>query len=135
MVVYRCKIKANQVRKMKNTKLGAVESHFADLVWENEPLTTSELIKICEKELNWKRTTTYTVLKRLSDRGLFQYVDGVVSAKISRDDFYSLQSKNFVDEAFNGSLPAFLAAFTSKKKLSKEEVSEIKKLIDSYEGE
>lgn len=121
--------------KMKNTKLGAVESHFADLVWENEPLTTSELIKICEKELNWKRTTTYTVLKRLSDRGLFQYANGVVTAKISRDDFYSMQSKNFVDETFNGSLPAFLTAFTSKKKLSKEEVSEIKKLIDSYEGE
>ena len=100
---------------MKNTKLGAVESHFADLVWENEPLTTSELIKICEKELNWKRTTTYTVLKRLSDRGLFQYVDGVVTAKISRDDFYSMQSKNFVDEAFNGSLPAFLTAFTSSR--------------------
>ena len=116
---------------MKNTKLGAVESHFADLVWENEPLTTSELIKICEKELNWKRTTTYTVLKRLSDRGIFQYADGIVTAKISRDDFYSMQSKNFVDEAFNGSLPAF----TSKKKLSKEEISEIKKLIDSYEGE
>lgn len=120
---------------MENTKLGAVESHFADLVWENEPLSTAELIKICEKELNWKRTTTYTVLKRLSDRGLFQYVDGVVSAKISRDDFYSMQSKNFVDKAFNGSLPAFLAAFTAKKKLSKEEVAEIKKLIDSCEGE
>ena len=120
---------------MKNTKLGTVESHFADLVWENAPLTTSELIKICEKELNWKRTTTYTVLKRLSDRGLFQYSDGLVTAKISRDDFYSMQSKNFVDEAFNGSLPAFLTAFTSKKKLSKEEVSEIKKLIDSYERE
>ena len=121
--------------KTENTKLGAVESHFADLVWENEPLSTAELIKICEKELNWKRTTTYTVLKRLSDRGLFQYVDGVVSAKISRDDFYSMQSKNFIDKAFNGSLPAFLAAFTAKKKLSKEEVAEIKKLIDSCEGE
>lgn len=117
---------------MNNNKLGAVESHFADIVWENEPLTTSELIKICEKELNWKRTTTYTVLKRLSDRGIFQYIDGVVSAKITRDEFYSIQSKNFVDEVFNGSLPAFITAFTSKKKLSKEEISEIKNLIDSY---
>ncbi len=117
---------------MNNNKLGAVESHFADIVWENEPLTTSELIKICEKELNWKRTTTYTVLKRLSDRGIFQYIDGVVSAKMTRDEFYSIQSKNFVDEVFNGSLPAFITAFTSKKKLSKEEISEIKNLIDSY---
>lgn len=117
---------------MKNTKLGAVESHFADIVWENEPIATSELIKICEKELNWKRTTTYTILKRLSDRGIFQYIDGVVSAKITRDEFYSIQSKNFVDEVFNGSLPAFITAFTSKKKLSKEEISEIKNLIDSY---
>lgn len=117
---------------MNNNKLGAVESHFADIVWENEPLTTSELIKICEKELNWKRTTTYTVLKRLSDRGIFQYIDGVVSAKMTHDEFYSIQSKNFVDEVFNGSLPAFITAFTSKKKLSKEEISEIKNLIDSY---
>ena len=117
---------------MNNNKLGAVESHFADIVWEYEPLTTSELIKICEKELNWTRTTTYTVLKWLSDRGIFQYIDGVVSAKMTRDEFYSIQSKNFVDEVFNGSLPAFITAFTSKKKLSKEEISEIKNLIDSY---
>lgn len=118
---------------MTGKRLGAVESRFADILWENEPLKTSELIKICAEELNWKRTTTYTVLKRLSDRGLFENNGGVVSAKIKRDEFYLKQGESLVDEAFNGSLPAFLAAFTSNKKLSKEDVAEIKRLIDSYE--
>lgn len=118
---------------MKDSKLGAVESKFADIIWANEPLSTTQLIKLCEKELNWKRTTTYTVLKRLSERGLFQNNDGEVTSLISRDDFYAKQSKNFVEETFNGSLPAFLSAFASHKKLSKEDISEIKKLIDSYE--
>ncbi len=118
---------------MKDSKLGAVESKFADIIWANEPLSTTQLIKLCEKELNWKRTTTYTVLKRLSERGLFQNNDGEVTSLISRDDFYAKQSKNFVEETFNGSLPAFLSAFASHKKISKEDISEIKKLIDSYE--
>lgn len=120
---------------MTGKRLGAVEARFADIVWENEPLKTSELIKICAEELNWKRTTTYTVLKRLSDKGLFENNGGVVSAKIKRDEFYLKQGESLVDEAFNGSLPAFLAAFTSNKKLSKEDVAEIKRLIDSYEEE
>lgn len=120
---------------MNTRRLGAVESHFADIVWANEPLKTSELVRICSEELNWKRTTTYTVLKRLSDRGLFENNGGVVSAKITRDDFYLMQGESLVDEAFNGSLPAFLAAFTSNKRLSKEDVAEIKRLIDSYEEE
>lgn len=117
---------------INTNKLGAVESRFADIVWANEPLKTSELVKICAQELDWKRTTTYTVLKRLSDRGLFENNSGVVSAKISRDEFYLMQGESFVDEAYNGSLPAFLAAFTSNKKLSEEDVAEIKRLIDSY---
>lgn len=121
--------------EMKNTKLGVVEARFADIIWENEPLTTAELIKLCQNKLNWKRTTTYTVLKRLSERGIFQNDDGAVTSLISKDDFYSMQSEQFIDETFNGSLPAFFAAFTSKKKLSKKDISEIKKLIDSYEGE
>lgn len=117
---------------INTNKLGAVESRFADIVWANEPLKTSELVKICAQELDWKRTTTYTVLKRLSDRGLFENNGGVVSAKITRDEFYLMQGESFVDEAYNGSLPAFLAAFTSNKKLSEEDVAEIKRLIDSY---
>lgn len=118
---------------MKSKGLGAVESRFADIVWANEPLKTSELVRICSDELNWKRTTTYTVLKRLSDRGLFENNGGLVSAKITRDEFYLMQGKNFVDKAYNGSLPAFLAAFTSNKRLTKEEADEIRKIIDSYE--
>lgn len=120
---------------MKEKKLGAIEARFADIIWENEPLTTAELVKLCEAELNWKRTTTYTVLKRLSNNGLFENNNGEVTSLISRDDFYAKQSEVFVEETFNGSLPAFLAAFTSKKRLSKKDVSEIKKLIDSYEEE
>lgn len=120
---------------MKEIKLGVVESKFADIIWANEPLTTAELIKLCEKELNWKRTTTYTVLKRLSQRGLFCNTDGIVTSLLSRDDFYSIQSEKFIDETFNGSLPAFLAAFTSGKGLSKKDISEIEKLIESYKEE
>ena len=117
---------------MSEMKLGAIESRFADIVWENEPLSTAELVKICAKEFNWKRTTTYTVLKRLSERGIFQNIDSTVTSIISKKDFYSLQSEKFVDETFGGSLPAFIAAFTARKDLSKEELEEIRKMIDSY---
>ena len=118
---------------MAEMKLGAVESRFADMIWRNEPLTTAELIAMCEKELSWKRTTTYTVLKRLSERGIFQNIDGTVTSLISREAFYSVQSERFVEETFGGSLPAFLAAFTARKDLTPEELCEIRKLIDSYE--
>ena len=113
-------------------RIGEIESKFADIIWENEPLTSAELVKLCEKELNWKRTTTYTVLKRLSERGLFKNNEGTVTSLISKSDFYATQSREFVDETFGGSLPAFIAAFTSKKDLSKKELNEIRKLIDKY---
>jgi len=113
-------------------RIGEIESKFADIIWENEPLKSSELVKLCEKELNWKRTTTYTVLKRLSERGIFQNNDGIVTSLISKADFYATQSTDFVDETFGGSLPAFIAAFTAKKDLSKKDLDEIRKLIDSY---
>lgn len=116
----------------KDLKLGTVESRFAAIIWQNEPLTTAELIRLCSSELGWKRTTTYTVLKRLSDRGLFQNANGTVSSLISQEEFYAHQSEQFVADTFGGSLPAFLAAFTANKDLSAEEVSEIRKLIDSY---
>lgn len=120
---------------MKETKLGAIESRFADIIWANEPLSTAQLVKLCEKELNWKRTTTYTVLKRLSERGLFENNGGEVTSLISRNEFYAKQSESFINKTFAGSLPAFLAAFTSNKRLSQKEISEIKNLIDSYEEE
>ena len=118
---------------MADWKLGVVESRFANLIWQNEPVSTAELVKLCEAELEWKRTTTYPVLKRLSDRGLFQNEEGVVTACISRDEFYARQSEQVVEESFSGSLPAFVAAFTARKNLTAAEVAEIRRLIDTYE--
>lgn len=115
---------------MNDKKMGLLESRFADLVWGNEPLATSELVKQCEKAFSWKRTTTYTVLKRLSERGLFQNDNGTVTSLVSRQDFYAAQSERFVQESFGGSLPAFLAAFTTRKDLSAEEIAEIRAIID-----
>ena len=117
---------------IKLKKLATVESRFADIIWANEPITTANLVKVCEKELNWKRTTSYTVLKRLSLAGIFQNNDGVVTSILTRDEFYAKQSEIFVEENFEGSLPAFLAAFSSQKKLSKNDIEEMEKLINSY---
>ena len=118
---------------MTEYKLGVVESHFADIVWTHAPMTTAELVKLCEQELQWKRTTTYTVLKKLGEKGLFHLEDGVVTALLSREDYYAAQSEKFVEETFEGSLPAFIAAFTKRKNLSAKEVAEIRAMIDSYE--
>jgi len=117
---------------MEELKLGVVGSRFADIIWENEPLTSGELVKICEKELSWKKSTTYTVLKKLCERGIFQNIDGRVSAIVSKDEFYAMQSEKFVEETFDGSLPAFIAAFTKRKPLSKKEISQIRQMIDTY---
>lgn len=116
---------------MLDYKLGAVESRFADIVWEHEPLSTGELVKLCSEELKWKRTTTYTVLKKLSERGIFQMKDSVVTALVSKEDYYGTQSERFVRETFDGSLPAFIAAFTKRKALSAEEIAEIHRMIDT----
>ena len=118
---------------MAEIKLGIVEARFADIVWENEPLTTKELVALCEKELNWKRTTTYTVLKKLCERGIFKTENSIVTSLISKKEFYAIHSENFVDETFAGSLPAFIAAFSSRKKPTAKELEEIKKMLDSFE--
>jgi len=117
---------------MSEYKLGAVEAHFADLVWKNAPIPSGELVKLCEKELNWKKPTTYTVLRKLCTRGLFRNENCVVTVTIPRDEFYSLQSREFVEESFAGSLPAFFAAFTAGKALSQNEVEELQALIDAH---
>ena len=117
---------------MTDIRLGLVEARFADLVWSNEPLTTKELVALCEKELNWKRTTTYTVLKKLCERGLFKTEQSVVSVLITRDDFYAMQSEKFVEDTFDGSLPAFIAAFASRKKPSEQEIEEIRRMIEKF---
>lgn len=119
---------------MAEYKLGEMESIFADIIWQQEPLSSRKLAELAEERLNWKRTTTYTILKRLCDRGLFQNNGGQVTSLVSREEFYARQSEQFVDSAFQGSLPAFLAAFSSRKKLSDSEIQELQKLIDSMRG-
>ena len=119
---------------MSEYKLGVIESRFADLIWQNEPLTSTELVKLAERELNWKKSTTYTVLKRLCERGMFQNQNGTVTSLISKQEFYALQSEKFIEDTFSGSLPAFLAAFTTRKKLSEEEIDQLQKLIDQSRG-
>ena len=111
-------------------KLGVVETQFAELIWAREPIASGELVKLCEKELNWKKSTTYTVLKKLCERGIFQNNDGIVTSLLTKDEFNAVQSEQFVEDTFEGSLPAFLAAFTSRKALSKDEVEGIRRLID-----
>lgn len=111
-------------------KMGVLESRFADLIWANEPLASRKLVELAKEALNWKSSTSYTVLKRLCDRGIFQNEKGTVTSVISRNDFYAMQSEQFVEANFEGSLPAFLAAFGSRKKMSDEEVEELKKVID-----
>ena len=120
---------------MSEMKLGMVESRFADIIWQNEPLSTHKLVELCEEKLKWKRTTTYTVLQRLSERGMFQNNGGVVTSIVSRNDFYSMQSEKFIDETFNGSLPAFLTAFTARKSLTEEEIAHLKRIVAEHEEE
>ena len=119
---------------MAEYKLGEVESIFADIIWKNEPLSSRRLAQLAEERLKWKRTTTYTILKRLCDRGLFRNQDGTVTSLISREEFYARRSEQFVADTFQGSLPAFLAAFGSRKKLSDAEIDELQSIIDSMRG-
>ena len=120
---------------MAQIELGEVQEIFANLVWKNAPLGSGELVKLCEKELHWKKATTYTVLRKLCEKGLFRNENGVVMPVISREEFYSAKSTHFVEETFAGSLPAFIAAFISQKKLTEQEADEIQKMIDDFRRE
>ena len=116
-------------------KLGAMETKFAELIWENAPVSSGELVKLCQKELTWKKSTTYTMLRRLCERGIFENTEGTVSALMSKQEFHALQSENFVNETFAGSLPQFLAAFTLRKKLSEKDIDQLQRLIDEKRGD
>lgn len=116
---------------MGDTKLGVVETHFAEIIWKHEPIGSRELAEICNRELNWKRPTTYNVLRKLCEKGIFKNVDGIVSSVLSREEYYGMQGEEFVEEAFQGSLPAFVAAFTSRKELSDQDINELIELINS----
>ncbi len=120
---------------MEQYKLGEMEQKFADIIWANEPVSSRSLTEICEKEFNWKRTTTYTMLNRLCKRMIFQNNNGTVTALMSKNEFGAAQGEQFLTYAFNGSLPQFLAAFTRRKKLSSKEINEIQRLIDEYKEE
>ncbi|MBR6408467.1 MAG: BlaI/MecI/CopY family transcriptional regulator [Clostridia bacterium] len=112
--------------------LGAVETRFAEIIWENEPLPSGGLVALCADRLGWKKSTTYTVLKKLCGKGLFKNDNGVVSSLISKEEYFSMQSERFIDDTFKGSLPAFIAAFAARKPLSQDEVRQIQKMINGY---
>ena len=118
---------------MAYQELGEVQGRFADLIWEHEPVASGELVRLCESEFGWKKSTTYTVLKKLCEKGLFINTDGTVSALVSRSEYYGARSEQFVEETFGGSLPAFIAAFTSNRVLSAGEADEIRRMIDAFE--
>ena len=113
-------------------KMGAVETRFAEIIWRNEPLTSGELVKLCARELDWKKSTTYTVLKKLCQHGIFQNENGTVTSCLSQVEYNAQQSEKFVEDTFDGSLPAFIAAFTARKALSEEDAAEIRRMIDGY---
>ena len=113
-------------------ELGEIQEEFAEIIWKNEPVTSRELVSICEKELNWKKSTTYTVLRKLCEKGLFKNDNGTVTSVVSKEQFNAGRSEKFVEDTFDGSLPAFIAAFTSRKKLTKTEIDQIQKMIDDH---
>lgn len=117
---------------MREYRLTDTEAKFAEIIWANEPIKSSDLVKLCEVELNWKKSTTYTMLKRLERKEIFRNRESIVSALIKKEDFYAEQSKLFIEETFDGSLPRFLAAFTRSKKLSVKEINELQKLINKH---
>lgn len=119
---------------MTELKMGTAEARFADLIWENEPVTSGQMAKLGAAEFNWKKTTSFTVLKRLCDRGIFQNQGGTVTSLISREEFYARHSEHYVEETFGGSLPAFLAAFGTRKKFSDKEIDELKHVIERMRG-
>lgn len=120
---------------MQDYELGAVQREFAELIWAREPIGSGELVKLCSEKFEWKKSTTYTVLRKLCEKGIMKNEDGVVSAVVSREAFYAAKSGQFVDETFEGLLPAFIAAFASGKKLSRKEVDEIQQMIDDFREE
>jgi predicted transcriptional regulator len=115
---------------VETPKIFESEYHFCLIMWEHEPVTTVELVKLCQERLGWKRTTTYTVIKRLGDRGVLKNEDGTVTSLVSKEDAQAKEIDELVEEKFQGSLPAFVAAFTKRQDLSDEELDEVQRMID-----
>lgn len=119
---------------MKGISLGVVEGKFAELIWENEPISSTALCKLASAELNWHKSTTYTVLRNLCEKGIFKNENSTVSSVLSKEEYYSLRSEAIVKEEFQGSLPAFIAAFVKNNSLCEEEVKALRELVKQYEG-
>lgn len=117
---------------METPKIFESEYRFCEILWENEPISSSELVRLCNEKLEWKKSTTYTVIRRLSERGVLKSEDAVVTSLIPKEDVQSAESTEVVERTFSGSLPSFIAAFARKKNLSKQEIDEIQKIIDTY---
>lgn len=119
---------------MQKIELGEVQERFANIIWELEPIKSMELMKICKERLEWNKSTTFTVLRKLCEKGLFKNENGMVSAAMSKEEFAGVKSRQFVQEHFKGSLPAFLAAFVSNKAVSEKEADEIRHIIEEYKN-
>lgn len=115
-----------------NDKMTESEEYLAEIIWENEPIASGDLVKICAQRLDWKKSTTYTMLKKLTEKNVFKNEHAKITSLLTKEEYYAKQSIQFVEESFNGSLPKFLAAFVSGKKFSKKQAEELKKLIDEH---
>ncbi len=117
---------------METPKIHESEYRFCLIMWENEPVTAVELAKLCDEKLGWKRTTTYTVIKRLGERGVLKNENGTVTSLVSKNEAQAYEIDELVEKKFEGSLPAFVAAFTKNRKITEEEANEILRMIDSF---
>lgn len=120
---------------METPKIFESEYRFCLILWENEPINSTRLVALCKEQLGWSKATTYTVIRRLAERGVLKNEDAVVTALISKEEAQKSRLNEMVEETFEGSIPAFIAAFSQSKKLSREEVDQLRALIDSYEEE
>jgi BlaI family penicillinase repressor len=118
--------------EMEMPKIFESEYRFCEILWENEPVSSTELVRLCREKLEWKKSTTYTVIKRLSQRGVLKSENAIVTSLLSKEDVQSEESAEIVERSFSGSLPDFIAAFTRKRKLSGQEIEEIQRIINTY---
>lgn len=117
---------------METPKIFESEYRFCEILWEHEPVSSSELVRLCNEQLEWKKSTTYTVIRRLSERGVIRSENAIVTSLVSKEEVQAAESTEIVERSFSGSLPGFIAAFTRKKALTRSEIDEIQKIIDNY---
>jgi len=117
---------------MEIPKVYESEYRFCLILWENEPVKSKELVRLCQERLGWKSTTTYTVIKRLSERGIVKNENTIVTSLVSKDEIQAAEINELVEKTFEGSLPAFIAAFAKHQKLSEKEISAVQAMIDEY---